>query len=176
MEEGSVRKESGEYDISLFNASSRIYCQLLWSCECHYDELRSLMWDAHSLLAFRKIGIEIPFTWFIPNDSKRSGNLTCTRQIPLPATMSWFHSTGSVILGRRISECELWKSVAFILLLFTLVFFCLLMFTFVYPNRYSFRFWMWIMEIRCLCFTFVLICFFCLPLFTLVYKEKSVFL
>ena len=28
MEEGSVRKESGEYDINLFNASSRIYCQL----------------------------------------------------------------------------------------------------------------------------------------------------
>ena len=105
----------------------------------------------------------IPFTWFIPSDSKRSGNLTCTRQFLLPSTMSWFHSTGSVILGRRISECELWKSVAFILLLFTLVFFCLLMFTFVYPNRYSFRFWMWIMEISCLyfylhLFSFVYLC------------------
>ena len=74
------------------------------------------------------------------------------------------------------SECELWKSVAFIsiytcFLLFTYVCFCL-------SKRYSLRYlnWMWIMEIRCLCFTFVLICFFCLPLFTLVYKEKLVFL
>ena len=163
------------------------------------------MWDAHSLLAFRKVGIEshslglFQATLREAETSLALGN-SCSHQLWVgfirPARSFLAVASLNVNYGNQLplfyfylrlfsfvylclllfiqtgiplgSECELWKSVAFIsiytyFLLFTYVYFCL-------SKHYSSRYpnWIWIMEIRCLCFTFVLIYFFvylCLLLF-----------